>query len=62
MVQMMDLAHKEFKAADINVFGYLKEMDITNEYMENIGREMELLKRARWKTTLAKIKINQMDS
>lgn len=50
MVQVMDLAHKEFKAADINVFRYLKEnMDVINEYMGNSGREMELLKRAKWK-------------
>lgn len=32
MAQMVDLAHKEFKAADVNVFRYLKEeMDIINE-------------------------------
>lgn len=66
MVQMMDLAHKEFKAADTNVFRYLKEeMDIINEYVGNTGREMELLKSPEilgLKSTLAKIKINWMDS
>ena len=33
MAQIMDLAHKEFKAADANVFRYLKEeMDIMNRW------------------------------
>lgn len=50
MTEMIDLAHEEFKTANVNMFRYLKEeMAIMNEQIGTITREMELLKRAKWK-------------